>query len=89
MNNQNSPEPDNNVSNFRQNGEFYLVPGEIMVKRPKAVAFRILGKEQIWIPITVVDQMDNIEKNGGLWIKEWFIRKNSPYFQPNLVPIPQ
>jgi hypothetical protein len=54
--------------------DMYFIPGQITCQRPKAIAFQISGKNQIWIPLSVVNTtLSNIK---GVYVKQWWLRKN-------------
>ncbi len=54
--------------------DFRLVPGDIIRQSSKATAFQILGRSEIWVPNSCVDNV-NDNSTQGLWIKEWFLKK--------------
>lgn len=61
---------------LQHRGEFSFVPGKMISKTPKAVSFKIDNEESaIWIPISVIDGLDQAQNKQGLWIKDWFLKK--------------
>ncbi len=56
-------------------GEFSYICGEIMKRTAKAVAFKIEGRDQLWIPLSAINESLAPQANAGLWIKQWFIAK--------------
>jgi hypothetical protein len=63
------------LEKLQRKGEFYLLPGSVLATRPKAVQFKMVGQTAFWIPLSVVNELDDASKMGGIWIKEWFARK--------------
>ena len=59
---------------LQQKEEFRLVPGDIIRTSGKALAFQILGHNEIWVPNSCVTEA-NDPSLQGLWIKEWFLKK--------------
>ncbi len=67
---------ENWVESLKQNEDYCLVPGEITARREKAVAFHVLGKSQLWIPISQIRDLGEYEQINGLWVKRWILEKN-------------
>lgn len=62
------------MNHLPQQGEDVFIPGEITVQRPKAIAFQIRGKNQIWIPNSVVNTvLSNVK---GIYVRQWWLKKN-------------
>ncbi|UYP47506.1 hypothetical protein NEF87_003791 [Candidatus Lokiarchaeum ossiferum] len=59
---------------LQQKEEFRLVPGDVIRTSGKALAFQILGHNEIWVPNSCVNNV-NDSSTHGLWIKEWFLKK--------------
>ncbi|TFH30486.1 MAG: hypothetical protein E4G98_01970 [Promethearchaeota archaeon] len=58
---------------LQKDADYCLLPGEVVVKREKALSYAIAGKGQIWIPVSQVKP--NAEyTNTNLWVKEWFLK---------------
>lgn len=57
-------------------GDYCLVPGQILSKSAKAISFQISDKPPFWVPLSCVNS--TIVATDGLWIKTWFMGKKMP-----------
>lgn len=65
--------PDKWISNLPKEEGYYLLPGNITARRPKAVAFQFKTGKTIWIPLsTLKDPL----ADSKIWVKSWFLEKN-------------
>jgi hypothetical protein len=55
--------------------DYCLVPGEIIAKSSKAIAFQISHHNSTWVPRSLIDGVEDYNRLHGLWIKRWFIEK--------------
>ena len=53
----------------------YLVPGEILARSPKAIAFQVKGANSTWVPLSCINNDLAQPSDSGLWIKKWFVEK--------------
>jgi hypothetical protein len=53
----------------------YLVPGEILARSPKAIAFQVKGANSTWVPLSCINNDLAQPNDSGLWIKKWFVEK--------------
>ncbi len=63
------------AGSLQNDGEYSLVPGEILAKRGKAVSFQVNGLNSIWLPVSQVKDPDLVDAIGGLWTKNWILEK--------------
>ncbi len=71
----NSINPREWLKSLQNDGEYSLLPGEIIGKRGKAVSFQINGQNSVWLPISQIKDPDLSEAIGGVWIKNWILEK--------------
>lgn len=63
------------LNSLKKIGEDYCLPGVITCNRPKAIAFQITGKNQIWIPKSIMIPINTPNINGVV-VKKWWLQKN-------------
>lgn len=63
------------LNSLKKIGEDYCLPGQITCNRPKAIAFQITGKNQIWIPKSIIIPINTPNINGVV-VKKWWLQKN-------------
>ena len=55
--------------------EFCYINGNVMMRTAKAVAFKMEGRDQLWVPLSAINETLSPQTNAGLWIKQWFVAK--------------
>ena len=55
--------------------EFCYINGNVMMRTAKAVAFKMEGRDQLWVPLSAINETLLPQTNAGLWIKQWFVAK--------------
>jgi len=63
------------LKNLENDGEYCLLPGEILSKRGKALSFQINGLNSVWLPLSQVKDAEFSDAIGGLWTKTWIVEK--------------
>ncbi len=52
-----------------------MIPGEITSRRGKAISFQVNGLNEIWLPISQLKDAEFADQIGGVWVKDWLIKK--------------
>jgi len=65
----------------RKENEYVYIIGKIEARRPRAIAFNLYNKRTIWIPLSVLENMEVPLEGNGLWIKEWWLEKQFHYLE--------
>ncbi len=60
---------------LEKEGEYVLIPGEVISRRGKALSFQVKGLNQIWLPLSQLKDPEYSEMVGGIWSKSWIIQK--------------
>lgn len=66
-------DPEAWLNALKAHDDFRLVPGDIVSKSAKAIAFQVMNLKQIWVPSSCINPL--LGGEGGLWIKNWFLEK--------------
>ena len=68
--------PEKWFDSLQTQGDYCLVPGQIITKSAKAISFQINNKPPFWVPLSCVNSA--LVANNGMWIKTWFMGKKMP-----------